>query len=531
MTTQQAGKPKILIADDKPENLIALEKVLEDLDVEFVRALSGNEGLARSLRGDIALAIVDIQMPGMDGYQMVSLLRQGPKTRHIPVIFVSAIYSDDLYIIKGLETGGIDFITKPIVPEILRGKVRLFLEMHHQRRQLEQLVEELRRTQQQLIEERDRAEAATRAKSLFLASMSHEIRTPLNGIIGIVNILKQTNDPARVAEYLEIVEISADNLLSIINDILDFSKIESQQLELENIPFSVATEIQNVIKLLHFKATEKGLELKSDIPSNIPGCVVGDPVRFKQILINLVNNAIKFTEKGSVLVTATLHDLTPDQCVIYCAVKDTGIGITEEGKLRLFREFSQTDKSISRRFGGSGLGLAISKKLAEMMQGGIGVESEYGKGSTFWFTVTFGRCDSAHALGKAPAEVSTQPQSPKHILLVEDNVINQKVALFALQKMGHFVDVAENGEVCLQKVKEKDYDVVLMDVQMPVMDGYEATQRLRAWEKETGRKPLRIIAMTANAEKSERTYCLSIGMDDYISKPFKPERLEALLQG
>lgn len=529
MTTQQSPKPKILIVDDKPENLIALEKVLEDLDVEFVRALSGNEGLARSLKGDIALAIVDIQMPGMDGYQMVSLLRQGPKTRHIPVIFVSAIYSDDLYIIKGLETGGIDFITKPIVPEILRGKVRLFLEMHNQRRQLEQLVDELRRTQQQLIEERDKAEAATRAKSLFLASMSHEIRTPLNGIIGIVNILKQTNDPAKVAEYLEIVEISADNLLSIINDILDFSKIESQQLELENIPFNPVAEIRNVIKLLHIKATEKGLELRDDIPPNIPPCVIGDPVRFKQILINLVNNAIKFTEKGSVVVKVTLHDLTPDQCILYCQVIDTGIGITEEGKLRLFREFSQSDKSISRRFGGSGLGLAISKKLVEMMHGEIGVESEYGKGSTFWFTVSFGRCESHTAPGKAEMDQKAAQGAPKHILLVEDNVINQKVALFALQKMGHFVDVAENGEVCLQKVREKDYDVVLMDVQMPVMDGYEATRRIREWEKETGRKPLRIIAMTANAEKSERTYCLSIGMDEYISKPFKPERLAALL--
>ena len=529
MNTSQPSRPKILIVDDKPENLIALEKVLEDLNVEFVRALSGNEGLARSLRGDIALAIVDIQMPGMDGYQMVSLLRQGPKTKHIPVIFVSAIYSDDLYIIKGLETGGIDFITKPIVPEILRGKVRLFLEMHQQRKQLEQLIEELRKTQQQLIEERDRAEAATRAKSLFLASMSHEIRTPLNGIIGIVNILKQTSDPDRIAEYLEIVEISADNLLSIINDILDFSKIESQQLELENIPFQPAVQIQNVIKLLHIKALEKGLYLRAELPSNIPECVMGDPVRFKQILINLVNNAIKFTEKGSVIISAFLRDLTPSHCIIYCEVKDTGIGITEEGKLRLFREFSQTDKSISRRFGGSGLGLAISKKLVEMMLGEIGVESEYGKGSTFWFTVTFSRCDKSVLSLTTDTKTLIETQKPKNILLVEDNVINQKVALFALQKMGHFVDIAENGEVCLQKVKEKDYEVVLMDVQMPVMDGYEATRRIREWEKESGRKPLRIIAMTANAEKSERTYCLSLGMDEYISKPFKPERLASVL--
>jgi signal transduction histidine kinase len=524
-------KPRILIVDDKPQNLHALETVLEDLNVEFVRALSGNEALSLSLKGDFALAIVDIQMPGMDGYEMVSLLRQGPKTRHIPVIFVSAIYSEDLHIVKGIETGAIDFISKPIIPEIIHGKVRLFLEMYHQKKNLETLVEELRETRDRLAAERDKAEAATRAKSLFLASMSHEIRTPLNGIVGIVDILKQTTDPVKLQEYLEIVEISADNLLNIINDILDFSKIESQQLEFEKIPFNLVNEVNNVVKLLKMKAESKNLDFGADFNGAIPPVMIGDPVRFKQILINLANNALKFTEKGFVKIIVETTVETDDSYKVSCTVADSGIGISEEGKLRLFKEFSQTEKSVSRRFGGTGLGLAISLKLTELMGGQIGVESEYGSGSRFWFYIKTGK-PAAGVTQKGEAAMDIEHEIKKlNILLVEDNRINQQVAVFSLRKLGHETDVADNGQIALEKWASNEYDAILMDIQMPVMDGYEATRRIREAEKESGRNRIPIYAMTANAEKSERTFCLALGMDEYITKPFKPEKLALILQG
>ena len=527
---RQMQKPQILLVDDKPQNLKALETVLEDLDVQFVRALSGNEALSLSLKGDFALAIVDIQMPGMDGYEMVSILREGPKTRHIPVIFVSAIYSEDLHIVKGIETGAIDFISKPIVPEILHGKVRLFLEMYNQKKNLETLVEELRETRDRLAAERDKAEAATRAKSLFLASMSHEIRTPLNGIVGIVDILKQTTDPAKLQEYLEIVEISADNLLTIINDILDFSKIESQQLEFEKIPFNPEAEVNNVVKLLKMKAETKGIQFSAHFENQLPTRLIGDPVRFKQILINLANNAIKFTDQGFVKILISTS-ITPDnQCKLACSVIDSGIGITEEGKLRLFKEFSQTEKSVSRRFGGTGLGLAISLKLTELMGGEIGVESQHGNGSTFWFYIITGIESQEHKPTNAITEQEESKDKKLRILLVEDNRINQQVALFSLRKMGHEVDVADNGQIAIDKWLENEYDTILMDIQMPIMDGYECTRKIRAIETETAKKRVPIYAMTANAEKSERTFCLALGMDDYLSKPFKPEKLASILQ-
>lgn len=223
-------KTKILIVDDLIENLIALEKLLEDFDVEFVRANSGNEGLLQSLKHDYALALVDVQMPGMDGFEMVSIMHENKKTRHIPVIFLSAIYRKSAHIVRGIESGAIDFILKPINDDVLRGKVKLFLEMYEQKKERENLIAQLEAAGQRLEVEKAKAENATRAKSLFLASMSHEIRTPLNGIVGMIDILKHTKNPEKLDEYLEIIEISADSLLNIINDILDFSKIESNQI-------------------------------------------------------------------------------------------------------------------------------------------------------------------------------------------------------------------------------------------------------------------------------------------------------------
>jgi two-component system, sensor histidine kinase len=523
-------KPKILIVDDLPENLLALEKLLEDLDVEFVRAFSGNEGLIKALKDDFALAIIDVQMPGMDGFEMVSILHESRKTRHIPVVFVSAIYRKTDHIVRGIESGAIDFISKPINDDVLRGKVKIFVEMYHQRKERENLIQQLELTRENLELQKAKAENATRAKTMFLASMSHEIRTPLNGIIGMIEILKNTHSRDKYEEYLEIIEISADNLLNIINDILDFSKIESDQIELEAIPLSIREEVSNVVKLLQLKASSKGLEFSASIDKDVPQSLIGDPVRFRQILLNLANNAIKFTEKGFIKIHLKNAETKDEVAYLHCSVADSGIGISAQGKERLFHEFSQSERSTTRKYGGSGLGLAISKKLTELMRGEIGVDSELGKGSKFWFTFQMKISDDDVLQKSKKPKVSQSPSKSLDILLVDDNAINRKVALFTLQKLGHRVESVENGKLAVDAFKTGNFDVILMDIQMPVMDGYQATAEIRDLQKDEAYANSKIVAMTANAEKGEMEKCLELGMDSYISKPFKSESLEEVIQ-
>ena len=421
------------------------------------------------------------------------------------------------------------------------------------RRAGEQRVKEYAQELEQKNEELEKAltaaRDATRMKSRFLANMSHEIRTPMNGVLGMTDFLLGTSLSAEQQEYAESIKRSADSLLALINDILDLSRIEAGKLRLDHVDFSLERTIAETTSMFALQARAKGLEFLSAMGPDFPVAAVGDPGRLRQVLTNLLANAIKFTERGTVGLKAEVAGQMADTIQLKFTVHDSGIGISLDKQEQLFNTFTQVDESNTRKYGGTGLGLAISKQLVELLGGEIGLESELGKGSKFWFTASFGKSArvevAAPPVRKVPSAsvvaaksltgtaqrthtpaLSSMPDSMR-ILLAEDNEINQRITLRLLQKLGLAADAVVNGREAVEALEKRKYDLVLMDCQMPDMDGFEATAVIRSREGKSRHQT--ICALTANAMDGDRERCLAAGMDDYISKPVGLEKLREAL--
>ncbi|MCC2869662.1 response regulator [Candidatus Accumulibacter phosphatis] len=512
------GVPKILVVDDLAANRLAIRTALRGVEATIVEASNGFDALAITLEEEFALILLDVQMPEMDGFEVCERLSANPQTADTPVIFITAAHNSPEDRIHGYRTGATDYLTKPIKDQLLRAKTQVFLRLYLQNRALQAALEA--------------AKIADRVKNAFLANVSHELRTPLNAVIGLSALALNHNDASRQREYLEKIRDAGQTLLAIINDLLDLTKIAAGEMRLEKTPFSLRKTVARALSVIGHHAIEKGLNLESRIDERLPEWLVGDPLRIEQILLNLLNNSLKFTETGWIVVRIAIEDLDAQQAGLLIEVEDSGIGMSESEIARIYQPFVQADPSITRKHGGTGLGLAICKQLAEGMQGSIEVSSQPGQGTCFRVRLRLGVTTASECPTGEDSAVAAGP--PAHypaarVLVVDDQPLNRELVFELLGSVGIVPRFAENGQQAVDILREagpQAFDLVLMDIQMPVLDGLAATGRIRALP---GFATLPIVAMTAHTMVHEKEVYLAGGMNDHLGKPFSLPAFFALL--
>ena len=584
------NKRKILIAEDSPTQAELLKYILTRDNFAVTVASNGLDAWRQLQQAQPNLVITDIMMPEMNGYELCRKIREHPDFSATPVIMLTTL-SQPEDMIEGLKCGADNFIKKPYDPEQLLFRISDILTTHDHRskdnagekltfalggqnhivnsdpRQILDLLvstfdsaiqqhHQLRDAEKVLRRTNHELEKAARIKSTFLTNISHEIRTPMNGIVGMTDLALETPLNEEGREYLATVKSCAESLLSIIEDIIDFSRINSGIMTLTAVDFKLSDFLEEVTRIFAFGISQKGLTLSTHVAPDVPENLHGDPVRLRQLLTNLVSNAVKFTTEGQITIDIGLESLKSDEVSLKFSVSDTGQGIPPEQQEGIFDPFVQADSSMRRQYTGLGLGLSLAGELAALMSGRIWMESPSqvrpeklktqpvgGPGSTFYFTAVFQLSRTSVDATKTSAAKQTKEtvQSPKapvakvaeapvkeglRILVAEDNIINQKLAVRILQKMGHDASVAVNGQEAVSALEKDDFDLVLMDVQMPLMDGFEATAEIRKLGS-SKKNSVPIIALTAHVIEGYAEKCVAAGMNGYVSKPIKKKQLIA----
>jgi signal transduction histidine kinase len=515
-------KINLLIVDDNADNIMALEASLEREELNIFTTTSPKSVLQICTDNGISIALIDVKMPEIDGFELLDMIKKNPLTEHTMVILMTGYSMSPEHVLIGLGKGAVDYLFKPLDLYITIAKVNSLITLVNYQKEIQKKNKELESYQEELFKAIEQTEKSRIVKENFLANMSHEIRTPLNAIIGLTHLLKNSPVNKDQQEMIKLMGFSSNALLGIVNDILESARIDAGKVEIVRAKTNIINLIETICDLTRPMAHEKGLSLVCEIDPNVPALIMVDSLRINQILMNLINNAIKFTPSGSINVQLKLVERNDENAKLEFIVKDTGIGIPKLSIDKIFTRFEQVEDKTWQKFGGTGLGLSIVKKLINLKGGTLKVESDVGVGTTF----TFSNCyELADEIKRQDNHLSDpQKMDDISILLVEDNALSQFIVVEMLKEWNINVDVVDNGLEAFEKLKDNNYTLILMDTHMPVMNGNDATRKIRK-EMVDSKKDIPIISFSASVIEREKAEAKNAGVNDFIEKPFEPHTL------